>query len=222
MARCSENVCSVQEPASGSTGPRACARVVLLAVVGDVLADSLLASASEVDYGRLAEKVGTGLELEAFERVLLDLEREVADGVVQAHRAAYATAVSAARRAFATISARLISRVRPPECSCRYERTNGVTLCPETFAAAAADTADSIRSSTSRLSGGGCASKRPPPPSSQCARAMRAASRGVLDPLRHGRASFGGVEERQCARAEPENGYSERLQELDRRGHVQE
>ena len=90
---------------------------MLFTVVGDVLPDPFLASAVQVDYGRLAEEVAPGLELQALERVLLDLELEVLDVVVEAHRAAKATAVSPASRAFSTISARLTSRVRPSLCS---------------------------------------------------------------------------------------------------------
>ena len=70
----------MQRPRSGQREhrPARLRAVVLLAVVGDVLADPLLASALQVDHGRLAEEVGAGLQLEALERVLLDLEREVA------------------------------------------------------------------------------------------------------------------------------------------------
>ncbi len=67
--------------------------------------------------------------------------------------------------------------VRPPLSRCRCERTKGVTACPCTPAAAAAASASSIRGSTSsRLSTGGRPSSSPPRRSSQCPRAIRAAS----------------------------------------------
>ncbi len=106
--------------------------VVLGGVVGDVLADSLLAGAVEVHDGRLAQELGAGLQLQALERVPVDAERKVANGVVEAHRAANATDTSPASRAFATASARLTSRVRPPERSWSRARTKGVTACPDT------------------------------------------------------------------------------------------
>ena len=87
---------------------------------------------------------------------------------------------------------------------------------------AAADTADSISSSTSRLSGGGCASNEAGAAELPVGSRDASGLRGVLDPLRHGRASFRGIEERQRARAEAEHRDPERLQELDRRGHVEE
>jgi len=50
---------------------------VLLGVVGDVLADPLLAFAAQVSDGRLAEEIAPRLQLQPFEGVLLDLERQV-------------------------------------------------------------------------------------------------------------------------------------------------
>ena len=119
----------MQGPRAGKREVRAALlqSLVLRSVVGDVLADPFLAATSKVDDGRPAEEVGSGLELEALERVALDLDREVADVRVQAHGAAYATATSAASPALATISLRFTSRVRPSLRSWRNESTNGVT-----------------------------------------------------------------------------------------------
>ena len=123
---------SVQSPARGSVGSALLQAVVLGGVVGDVLADPLLAGAVEVHDGRLAQELGAGLQLQALERILVDAERKVANGVVEAHRAANATDTSPASRAFATASARLTSSVRPPERSWSRARTKGVTACPDT------------------------------------------------------------------------------------------
>ena len=105
---------------------------MLFGVIGDILADPFVARALQVDDGCLAEEVGSSLQLDALERVALDVEREVTDEVVQAHSAANATATSPARSALATISFRFTSRVRPPERSCRNASTNGVTAWPDT------------------------------------------------------------------------------------------
>src|SRR5262249_60831547 len=82
--------------------------------------------------GVLSREVGPRLELEALALVAVDDEREVTDGVVEAHSAANATAPSPASRALATISRRFTSRVRPPLRSCSVASTNGVTACPAT------------------------------------------------------------------------------------------
>ena len=105
----------------------------------------------------------------------LDLEREAADGVVQAHRPANATDTSPASLALETASARFTSRVRPSERSWSRASTNGVTPCPVTPCRAASATDSSIRSSTSMLSGGGFVRRSPQAPSCQCAAATRAA-----------------------------------------------
>jgi hypothetical protein len=89
---------------------------------------------------------------------------------------AYATAISPARPALATIRSRFTSRVRPPERSCRNASTNGVTCWPVTPSSWAAATACSINGSTSRLSSGGRPTRSVLPPSRQCASATRAAS----------------------------------------------
>src|SRR6188472_4684283 len=109
----------------------------------------------QVDDGRLAEEVGSRLQREELEAVALDLEVEVADGVVEAHVAANATATSPASPALATASLRFTSRVRPLERSWSVASTNGVTAWPEIPRRAASVTASSIRSPTSMLSGGG-------------------------------------------------------------------
>ena len=127
-----ENESIVQVPASGSTGTALELRVVLARLVRDVLAEALLARAREADRRRLAREAARDVERADLEAVALDLERELVDGVVEAHRAANATDTSAASRAFATMSLRLTSRVRPSECSCRYASTNGVRAWPET------------------------------------------------------------------------------------------
>ncbi len=75
-ARCSENAWSVHEPESGRSGPRACSAIVLVSVIGDVLADPLLVRTVEMDDRRLAQEVVARLELEPFELVVLDLERQ--------------------------------------------------------------------------------------------------------------------------------------------------
>ncbi len=101
--------------------------VVLGSVVRHVLADAFLACSVEVDDRRLAQELRPRLQLQALERVAVDLQREIADGVVQAHSAANATATSPASRALAAASLRFTSCVRPPERSCRRASTNGVT-----------------------------------------------------------------------------------------------
>src|SRR4029079_19789896 len=94
--------------------------------VGDVLTEALLARAREPDHGRLAQEICARGVLVAFELVALDDERKVSDEVVQRHQsAAKATAISAARPAFATIRSRLTRRVAPSERSWRPERTYG-------------------------------------------------------------------------------------------------
>ena len=196
-------------------------RLMQRRVVDDVLADALLVPAVEDDDGRLAQEVCTRLHLEPLQLVPVDLEAEVLDALVQAHRAANATATSAASRALATMSARLTSRVRPSLRSWRKDRTNGVTSCPDTPCSAAAATASSMSSSTSRLSGGGFPRSSPAPPSSQCAVGDRGGFGRLLHALRDAWASVGGVEERQGVRSKAEHGDGERLQHLDRCGHVQ-
>ena len=56
-----------------------------LAVVGDVLADALVAAAFEVDDRREPREIVRGLHLEPLEPVDVDLERQVADAVVECH-----------------------------------------------------------------------------------------------------------------------------------------
>ena len=106
--------------------PRACERkhrsalelrVVLGRFVGDVLAEPLLAASDEADGRRLAREAARNVEGADVEVVRLHLERQVLDGVVEAHRAANATDTSPANRALATASLRFTSRVRPPERS---------------------------------------------------------------------------------------------------------
>ena len=214
----------VERPRAGQRQhrPERLRAIVLLAVVGDVLADPFLAPALEVDDRRLAKEVAAGLELEALEGVRLDLERQVLDVVVQAHRAAKATAVSPASRAFSTISARLTSRVRPSLRSWRndeHERRHRLSGHPGRgrLGHGRLDQVLDVEALGRRVREQKArASERP----------VRSCDprglRRVLDPLRHGRPSRGRVEERQRARAEAEHGHSERLQKLDGRGHVQE
>ncbi len=99
-------------------------RLLQRAVVGDVLAEPLLARSGEPDHRRLPEEVGARRVLVGFEVVPLDHDREVADGVEQRHQsAAHATAISPARPAFATIRSRLTRRVSPRERSWSADRT---------------------------------------------------------------------------------------------------
>jgi hypothetical protein len=84
---------------------------VLGAVVGDVLAESLLAGAGEPDGRRLAGEVARDVERAQLEVVALDGEGKVADGVVETHKAENATATSPASRALAIASVRFTSRV---------------------------------------------------------------------------------------------------------------
>ena len=65
------------EACERQVGPACLEAVVLLAVIGDVLADALLAASSQAHDRRLAEEVFARLELERIEGVALDLEREV-------------------------------------------------------------------------------------------------------------------------------------------------
>ena len=67
-------------------GSRVLERDVVERVVGDVLADSLLAAAADADGGGQARELLAGLELLALERVLVDLQREVGELVERAHR----------------------------------------------------------------------------------------------------------------------------------------
>ena len=53
-------------------------------VVGDVLAEPLLAAAPEVDHGREPFEAGD-LQLQALELVALDLQRQVGEGVEGGH-----------------------------------------------------------------------------------------------------------------------------------------
>jgi len=55
--------------------------VVLGRVVGDVLADPFLTATVEMHDGRLAQELGAGLKLQAFERVPVDAERKVVSEV---------------------------------------------------------------------------------------------------------------------------------------------
>jgi hypothetical protein len=55
-------------------------------VIGDVLADALLAAALDPDRRRQAREVGRRLELLAREVVALDLERDVRQPVERAQR----------------------------------------------------------------------------------------------------------------------------------------
>src|SRR5262245_4876545 len=79
--------------------------VVLLAVIRDVLADTLLARSLEVDDRRLPEEVRPRLQRQQLELVTLELQREVPNGGVQAHRSANATDTPPASPALQTASA---------------------------------------------------------------------------------------------------------------------
>jgi hypothetical protein len=59
-------------------------------VVGDVLADALLAAADDPDRRRDADEVGRRLELVLLELVPLDLERKVGDLLERAQRGTFA------------------------------------------------------------------------------------------------------------------------------------
>jgi hypothetical protein len=58
-------------------------------VVGDVLADALLAAALEPERRRQPREVGRRLELLALELVAIDLERQVGDLVEGAQRGTF-------------------------------------------------------------------------------------------------------------------------------------
>jgi hypothetical protein len=58
-------------------------------VVGDVLADPLLATALDPDRGRCAGELRRGLELLAVELVALDLESELGEPVEGAQRGTF-------------------------------------------------------------------------------------------------------------------------------------
>ncbi len=60
-------------------------RKLVVAVVGDVLADPLVAAAPEADDRRPADEVARHVELTTVELVRVDLERQVADEVVERH-----------------------------------------------------------------------------------------------------------------------------------------
>jgi hypothetical protein len=70
--------------------PRVLQRDVIERVVGDVLADALLAAALDPDRRRDAGEVGRGLELLTLELVTLDLEWQVCDKVERAQRFTFA------------------------------------------------------------------------------------------------------------------------------------
>jgi hypothetical protein len=59
-------------------------------VVGDVLADALLAAADDPDRRRDARELGRGLELMLLELVPLDFERQIGDLVERAQRGTFA------------------------------------------------------------------------------------------------------------------------------------
>ncbi len=59
--------------------------IVLGCLVGDVLAEALLAGSGEPDHRRLAQEPARDLLLEALERVAVDEQGQVANGVVEAH-----------------------------------------------------------------------------------------------------------------------------------------
>ena len=78
---------AVQRVAPGERERRALRleSLLVLARVGDVLADSLVTAAFEVDHRRETGEVVRGLHLERLEPVRLDLERQLADAVVGRH-----------------------------------------------------------------------------------------------------------------------------------------
>ena len=69
-------------PGERERRPLGLERELVLARVGDVLADTLVAAALEVDHGRQAREVVRGLHLERLKAVRVELERELADAVV--------------------------------------------------------------------------------------------------------------------------------------------
>ena len=52
----------------------------------DVLPETLLAGAMKADYGRLPEESRRGVRLQALKHIAVDGERQIANGVVKAHR----------------------------------------------------------------------------------------------------------------------------------------
>ena len=197
---------------------------MLRGVVRDVLADALLARA--VRGGRPSSCGGSSARAcsaRTLERRSSSIvQRKVADGVVEAHRAANATDTSPASRAFATASLRFTSRVRPPERSWSSASTNGVTACPETPWRAASATASSIRSSDLDALRRRVREEQPARRRAASARPRRALPSDVVHALRHGRPAARGVEERQRVRPVAEHGDAERLEVLHRRRDVEE
>ena len=78
---------AVERVASGEREGRALGlqRLLILAGVGDVLADSFVAAAAQVDHRRAAHELRRCLDFQALQLVGLDLQREVADEVVGRH-----------------------------------------------------------------------------------------------------------------------------------------
>jgi hypothetical protein len=70
-------------------GPRVLHSDVVERLVGDVLANALLALTLDPDGRRSAREVGRGLELLALELVALDLERQVGELVERAQRGTF-------------------------------------------------------------------------------------------------------------------------------------
>ena len=163
----------------GSDGPRACSAVVLGGVVGDVLADPLLAGAVEVHDGRLAQELGAGLQLQALERVPVDAERKVANGVVEDSQGreryrhvACQPGVRDGERAVDLQCATARALVEPGEDE------GGHGLAGYALRSRLPRRPRSISSPTSMLSGGGFVRRSPQAPSCQCARRR---PRGRLD-----------------------------------------
>ena len=170
----------------------------------------------------MRRKSALRLELEPFELVAVDHERQVADGVVEAHSAANATATSAASRALATISFRFTSRVRPPLRSWSVASTNGVTACPEMPSLTRLGErlldqpldVEALRRGIREQDAG--AAELP-----VRGRDPRRLAR-VLHLARHVRPAVRRVEERERVGAEAEDRHAEGLQELHRGRHVEQ
>ena len=189
-------------------------------LVADVLADALVPAAVQVDDGRpprqMLERERVRLQLDA-----VDDERQVADGVKERHR----------RPPPRPRGRRCPRSARGSRRACGRRSRGGGTRArtasrpgPMTPCAAASASARSISGSTSsRLSSAGRPSRSAAwRPSRQCARATRAASFGALDPGGDRRPAVRRVEERQVVGPVAEHRHAERLEQLGRRGHVQE
>src|SRR6185437_10926343 len=93
--------------------------LVILRVVGDVLADALLAFAAQRDQGRLALEVARHRLHEAVEPVVLDLERQLGDALPGAHPAASCSSRATSSSSRSSSSAAPTAASSPAHCSIR-------------------------------------------------------------------------------------------------------